>query len=348
VDERRDVIVIGASAGGIEALIQVVAALPANLPAAVFVVLHVSPYAPSRLPAILTREGALPAAHAEDGEPIVAGRIYVAPPDHHLLVRAGHVHLASGPKEEGSRPAANPLFRTAARTYGRRVAGVVLSGALADGTAGLLAIEQAGGLTIVQDPEDAAFPSMPLSAIRYVRVDHVLAAAGIGALVARLAGAGTGITADFTQKLADAPAEDAMGESDDARERGPASGFTCPECSGALWEEELGGFVQYRCRIDHVYSAEALLEAQVADADEVLTTSLTALEEAADLATRMETRATERGEPRMAGRYHRQAAELARRVRTVRQALSSAVGAGTLEYDLPRDTPRAGAPSPPA
>jgi two-component system, chemotaxis family, protein-glutamate methylesterase/glutaminase len=181
-------VVVGASAGGVEALTNLVGSLPAELPASVFVVLHVPATGSSALPDILTRHGPLPASHAKDGEPIEQRRIYVAPPDHHLLLRAGHVHLARGPRENGHRPAVDPLFRSAAREYATRVAGVVLSGALDDGTAGLLAIKSRGGIAIVQHPEEALYPGMPNNAIEHVEVDHVLPAAGIAETLRRLTG----------------------------------------------------------------------------------------------------------------------------------------------------------------
>jgi two-component system chemotaxis response regulator CheB len=183
----HDLVVVGASAGGVEALSTLVHSLPADLPAALFVVLHMPNGRTSFMAHILARAGKLQAAHAEDGERIVHERIYVAPPDRHLLIKRGHVHLVAGPKENGCRPAVDPLFRTAARAYGRRVVGVVLSGSLDDGTAGLLAIKMQGGVAIVQDPDEALFPGMPLSALENVDVDHRLPLKGIAAEVVRLA-----------------------------------------------------------------------------------------------------------------------------------------------------------------
>jgi two-component system chemotaxis response regulator CheB len=227
---RRDVIVVGASAGGVEALRSVVGGLPPDLPAAVLVVLHVPVGGAGALAAILKRAGSLPADTAADGEDLRPGRIYVAPPDHHLMVVPDRVVLSRGARENGHRPAIDPLFRSAATAFGPRVVGVILSGALDDGTAGLAAIVANGGAAIVQDPHDALHSSMPLSAIEYVRVDHVAAAAQIGALLALLTreelgtGTGTGTavgstTGEDTSELPQLSAAPAGGE---AAERGEA------------------------------------------------------------------------------------------------------------------------------
>jgi two-component system chemotaxis response regulator CheB len=171
---RRDIIVVGASAGGVEALQSLAGTLPADLPAAVFVVLHVAPRSKSFLPALLNAAGPLRASHASNGMSIEPGRIYVAPPDHHLIVERDHVQLGLGPRENHQRPCINVTFRSAAVAHGPRVAAVVLTGQLDDGTAGLWDVKRQGGVAIVQHPEEAAFPSMPLSALRDVEVDHVV------------------------------------------------------------------------------------------------------------------------------------------------------------------------------
>lgn len=184
---KRDIITIGASAGGVEALTQIVSKLPPTYPGTLFVTLHVSPSFPSKLPEILSRRSTLPAVHPADGERVRRGRIYVAPPDHHLLVERDVVRLYHGPSENRSRPAIDPLFRSAAESYSERVVGVLLSGMLYDGAAGLITIQRFGGVTIVQDPEEAAFTSMPLTAITRQQPDYILPLAQIGPTLLRLA-----------------------------------------------------------------------------------------------------------------------------------------------------------------
>ncbi|MEA2684913.1 MAG: two-component system, chemotaxis family, protein-glutamate methylesterase/glutaminase [Actinomycetota bacterium] len=181
----RRVVVLGASAGGVEALSTVVSGFPDDLPAAVLVVLHVAAKGTSVLPDILSRRGPLPATHAVDGERLYCGRIYVAPPDRHITVDRGAVRLSPGPKDNGVRPSIDTLFRSAANAFGPDVVAAVLTGTLDDGTAGLIAVTNGGGITIAQDPEDAAFPGMPASAVRVARPDFVLPAADIAAAVVR-------------------------------------------------------------------------------------------------------------------------------------------------------------------
>src|SRR5215207_239744 len=183
----HDIIVVGASAGGVEALSQLVASLPPDLPASVFIVLHIPAEGTSVLPRILNRAGPLPAIHPLDGQVIEKGHVYIAPPDHHLLIKQGYVELTRGPRDNGHRPSVDPLFRSAARAYGRRVVGVVLTGALDDGTAGLLAVGMRGGICVVQDPQDALYAGMPQSAIDNVEVDHVVPLAEMGELLMQLA-----------------------------------------------------------------------------------------------------------------------------------------------------------------
>lgn len=319
----HDIVVVGASAGGVEALVQLAGSLPADLPAAVFVVLHVPSTGTSALPDILSRQGRLPATHAKDGEPIENGRIYVAPPDHHLLLRTGHVHLARGPRENGHRPAVDPLFRSAAREYATRVIGVVLSGALDDGTAGLVAIKARRGLAVVQEPTDALYPGMPGSVLAHVEVDHVLPAASIGALLARLTKEPAG------EPPGPAPADmkvevDVEGFSLEAMEGehpGKPSGFSCPDCNGVLWEIQDGQLERFRCRVGHAWSPESLLTHQSEGLEAALWIALRSLEERAALARRLAEPARRRGHLITATRFEEQAAEAQQAARLISNLL---------------------------
>lgn len=292
----HDIIVIGASAGGVEAISAVVAQLPRDLRAVVLVVLHVS-RGRSVLPEILTRAGRLPAIHPNDGDRLEYGRIYVAPPDHHLTVESGKARVVHGPTENGCRPAIDPLFRSAARVYGPRVIGIVLTGALDDGTAGLAAIKEAGGLAVIQDPDEAFASSMPRSAAAFVAVDHVVPVGEIGLLIAGLTREEAGLHPAHTGAHMVAMEPDlgqpslALKESD---RPGKVSVFTCPECHGTLWEAEHGGIVRYRCRVGHVYSAESMLAAQTDSVDRALWTALRSMEERAALTHRLAERARAR------------------------------------------------------
>jgi two-component system, chemotaxis family, protein-glutamate methylesterase/glutaminase len=260
----HDIVVVGASAGGVEALAALARSLPADLPAAVFVVLHVPSTGSSALPDILSRHGPLPAAHVKDGEPIENGRIYVAPPDHHVLLRTGHVHLSRGPRENGHRPAVDPLFRSAAHQYASRVIGVVLSGALDDGTAGLTAVKSRGGLAVVQEPGDALYPGMPDSALEHVRVDHVVPTADMGALLARITAEPSpeapGSAPDHME--VEVQVEGFSLEAMEGERPGRPSGFSCPDCNGVLWEIQDGQLQRFRCRVGHAWSPESLLTQQ--------------------------------------------------------------------------------------
>lgn len=238
-DHGHDLIVMGASMDGIAAFIAIVASLPADLPAAVCIVQHASPDSPGYLAAILDGVGPLPATLAEDGEPLECGRLYVAPPDRHLLVQGHRLHLGRGPRENRTRPAIDPLFRTAAVAYRSRVIGVVLTGLLDDGAAGLHAVKRCGGLAVVQSPEDASFPSMPRAALDTVAADHVVPLAEMGALLGRLAGTPAPspppipddllLEVRLTERVMDL--RDA---SEGAQHLGEPVLDMCPECGGPL------------------------------------------------------------------------------------------------------------------
>jgi two-component system chemotaxis response regulator CheB len=288
----RDLIVVGASAGGVEALETLVAGLPADLPAAVIVVLHLAPGTPSVLPRILARAGPLPAVHARDGEPYETGRIYVAPPDHHLLVRDGRLRLIGGARENLHRPAVDPLFRSAAVARGPRVIGVVLTGALDDGTAGLSAVKRCGGVAVVQDPRDASYPSMPANALKNVAVDHCIPVSEMAGLLARLAG--EAVTGPAPPAPAAIQAEDCMIErqQDDEQvldEIGSRSTITCPECSGTLWELS-DDPVQFRCHVGHAYSPRTLMAQHTRRLEDALWAAIRSFEESASLSERVAAR----------------------------------------------------------
>jgi two-component system chemotaxis response regulator CheB len=292
----HDIVVIGASAGGVEALSTLVAELPPGLRAAIFVVLHLS-RGRSVLPEILTRAGRLPAAHPADGDRIEYGRIYVARPDHHLTLEEGIIRVVHGPTENGYRPAVDPLFRSAARVYGPRVVGAILTGALDDGTAGLAAVKEAGGVAIVQDPDEAFASSMPRSARAFVPVDHVLPVREIGGLIAGLANEQTGSrpAEQGPHVRAIEPDLEAPSIALDGSDRpGKVSVFTCPECHGTLWEADERGIVRFRCRVGHVYSPESMLSAQTDSVDRALWVALRSLEERAALTHRLSERARSR------------------------------------------------------
>src|SRR5690348_15223252 len=234
----RRIIVIGASAGGVEALTQIARDLPSDIDAALFVTIHFPPTSTSALPRILNRAGPLPAAHAMDGGLIEVGKIYIAPPDHHLLLFRGEMRLYRGPRENGNRPAVDPMFRSAALSFGPRVIGVILSGSLDDGTSGLLAIKRRGGRSVVQDPEDALFPSMPQSAIDHVAVDYVVKLDRMAALLNELAhqpsGAGITVATDDAAKEVEYSEADIDRISDADEHPGVLAPFGCPDCGGTL------------------------------------------------------------------------------------------------------------------
>lgn len=337
----HDIVVVGASAGGVEALSQLVQLLPPDLPAALFIVLHITPDHTSALPAILGRNGALTAATAVDGEPIRSGRIYIAPPDHHLLVKHGYVRVTLGPRENGHRPAIDPLFRTAARAYRERVVGVVLSGSLDDGTAGLAAIKQRGGVALVQDPATAMYSGMPRSAIESVDIDGVLPIPAIAARLTELARqpiVATGVANGEDPESADLEMESEMAELNlealqDFERPGRPSVYTCPECHGTLWELHEGDVMRFRCRVGHAYTARTLLTQQSDSLESALWAALRALEETADLRKRLAERFSRRGHAISAARFDRQSHEAQESAALVREVLMNgfAIGAGEEE-----------------
>lgn len=321
----RHIIVIGASAGGVEALNRLVPDLTSDIPAAIFVTLHFPPAGSSALPRILQRSGSLRAVHATDAQRLEEGTIYIAPPDHHLLIFRDQVRLYRGPRENGNRPAVDPMFRSAALSYGPRVIGAVLSGNLDDGTSGLLAIKRRGGVAVVQEPDEAMFPSMPQSAIEHVRVDHVVKLEQMGALLNELARRPAPReehpVPDDTRKETEYSEIDLTRIEDVAEHPGDLAPFGCPDCGGTLWELREGNLVRFRCRVGHAWTSEALLASQAETLDAALWTALRALEESASLSRELAERARSRGHDRLAERMTDHAILAERRASTIRDVL---------------------------
>ena len=323
---KKDIVVIGASAGGMGALETLVASLPTDLPAALFVVWHLAPGVKSVLPTVLNRAGPLPAANPKDGDAIRPGRIYVAPNDHHMLLERGYIRIAKGPKENRFRPAVDPLFRSAAYIYGSRVIGIVLSGALDDGTAGLWAIKLRGGTAIVQDPADAMHRSMPLSALENVEVDYKVPVAEIGALLGRLAREEAGPeprVADAERDKMDAEvkiAREVDPRLEDILQYGELSPFTCPDCHGVLSMFRDGRIVRFRCHTGHGVSAATLLESSTTQVEERLMDAMRALDETIMLLNQLGEEYVKQGNTAAAEHCFNRARDAYERSRPIRQA----------------------------
>jgi two-component system chemotaxis response regulator CheB len=307
----HNIVVIGASAGGVEALKAIVSHLPASFPATVFVVMHLPMNSPSVLPQILQRAGPLPAAFARHGEAIQQGHIYIAPPGHHLLIKRRYMRLVRGPKENRHRPSVDVLFRTAACAYGPRVVGVVLTGALDDGTIGLQAVKRRGGLAVVQAPHDALVPSMPRSALKSVKVDHCLPLAEIAPLLVQLA--------SYPTEKAPEGMEGNMAEPEHEELPEMASGFTCPDCHGALWELRDGELTRFRCRVGHAFSPDSLLEGQGEALEQALWSAIRGMEERGALMRQLGQRMRERGVLGTAARFDERAQEMEQQAALLRQ-----------------------------
>ena len=325
----RDTIVVGASAGGVEALRTLVAGLPADLPAVVLVVLHTPPTGVNALASILARATRLTVGGAGQETLLTPGTVGVARPDHHLVVAEGHVVLTRGPRENGHRPAVDVLFRSAARVRGRRVVGVVLSGSLDDGSAGLVAVRARGGVAVVQDPVDALFPGMPTNAIRAAHPEHVLPLAELPALLCRLVSESVEGPEPKPSELMDTEVAMAELEPDalQAPERpGEPAGLSCPDCHGTLFTIEEGGYVRYRCRVGHAWSSESLLAQSDAALEGALWIALRTLEEKVALVHQMSQRAGAGGQTISAERFGTQAREAGEAAELLRRMLESGAG----------------------
>ena len=313
----RNVVVIGASAGGLEGLMRIVRDLAPGLPSAFFVAMHVSPTGHSKLAEILGRISPYPTrAIVSDAEEIVEGRIYVATPDRHLLIEDGRVFASAAPRENHHRPSIDALFRSAAIAFGPRTVGVILSGTLDDGTAGLRWIKRGGGVALVQDPEEALFSGMPASAIANVSVDHVLRAEEIAAGIADAVTRGKGVA------VSDNGSVDDQGAPRDEAEHHPASDFVCPDCGGTLFEVGENEMMRFRCRVGHAYSPEALHAVQNRNLEEALWTAVRSLEEHADLSRRLAKWAHNSSLPIAETNFTSRADDAVRKAAVVRKALN--------------------------
>lgn len=288
-NQQHDLIVVGASAGGVEALTYLVQHLPTDLNASVMVVLHVYSQSPPVLAQILNSAGKLPASTAQDGEAIEKGRIYVAPPDYHLRLKPGYLQLTKGPRENHHRPAIDPLFRSAARAYKKRVIGVILTGMLDDGTAGLMAVKMQGGVAIVQDPDDAMYSGMPRSALENVEnIDYILPLSEIPSNLVNIVN--TRAEKPRKSNLESGIAQSNMEAEDSNTLPAKPSTFTCPDCGGSLWEFEEGKMLRFKCHVGHAFGTETLRALQSEDLEEALWSAARALQEKAMLSERMAAR----------------------------------------------------------
>ena len=326
--EKRNIIVIGASSGGYEVLRTIVRSLPPGIDAAIFIVWHMAPNIRGILPTVLNDENTIFAAHAVDNEEIKMNRIYVASPDHHLLVEGGRVRITHGPKENRFRPAVDPLFRSAAYAYRNRVIGVVLSGALDDGTAGLWAIKNYGGMAVVQDPNDAEVPSMPENAIREVAVDYIMPASGIADLLVRLSNEEVEVNTQPMQDDEKTKVEVKIAAEDSAfnagvMQLGELSPFTCPECHGVLTLLKDGNITRYRCHTGHAFSTDSLLAAVTEKMEDSMYSAIRSIEEGVMLLNHIGDHLAEANQPKLAALYFRKAKDANERAALIRKAVLS-------------------------
>jgi two-component system chemotaxis response regulator CheB len=325
-----EVVVVGASAGGVEALQRMLGSIPPDLGASVLVVLHMPPTGGEALAAILDRAGPLPAAIAIDREPLAPGRVYVAAGGRHLLVEGTRLRAVRGPRENGHRPAVDPLFRSTARHWGKRAVGVVLSGTLSDGTAGLASIRRSGGIAVVQEPGDALYDGMPRHAIEQAGADHVVPAGKIGSLLGELCVQSTDLTPGRFPLSFDGE-EPVMQQP--VRHR--PSEWACPDCGGVLWEaSEDDEMLWFKCRVGHAWSPVDLLANQSSQVETALWVALRSLEDRVALSCRLAARAEETGRSVMAARHRDDVEELEQSAQLLRSLLAGTPGdAGVKQQD---------------
>lgn len=320
---NRDILAIGTSAGGFEALRFLVREFSHDFPASVIVVIHLSSQFRSALDAILTQEGPLPASFAEDGEKLRRGHIYIAPPERHLLVQSEGLRLGLGPRENNARPAIDPLFRSAALCRGPRAIGAVLTGTLGDGAAGLSALKQFGGITVVQDPRDATFPEMPTAALNYSKPNHVVSLAAMPALFDKLVRESAGRPVPITEALEYEVnlASGGRGTMSEMDRIGQRSVLTCPDCHGIMWEINEGELTRYRCHVGHAYSAELMSVALDENFRRAFGSALRALDERLALVRNLERQASSSGRAQLAKIWAGKAREFEEVAKVIRDSI---------------------------
>jgi len=327
LDEKQHIIVIGASSGGFGALKTIAKKLPADFAPPIMVVWHMSPDVRSVLPDALNKISPVSAAHARNMEDLVPNRIYVAPPDRHMILDDDKIRVTRGPKENRFRPAIDPLFRSAAYAYGNRVIGVILSGGLDDGTAGLWTIKHYGGITIVQDPSDAEVPSMPENALREVKIDHSLPVAEIGALLIRLAEQPVSKNSVVVNDEQTRKEIEIAGEHDTVQKNflgfGKLTPYTCPECQGVLSRLQNENIIRYRCHTGHAFSADSLLTAIGEKIEDSMYNAIRGIHESIILLNHLGDHYAEANNPKLAALYFKKAQEAAQHAETIRQAALS-------------------------
>lgn len=322
----HDIVVVGASAGGVPAIKEILRGLPADFPAAVFVVMHVPPQLPSFLAQVLEKAGPLPVNAVHGPVTFRPGHVYVAPPDHHLIVEKTAARIVRGPRENWHRPSVDVLFRSAASALGPRVIGVVLTGFLDDGAAGLAAIHREGGLTIVQDPKDALFPDMPLNALEAVQVDYCVplsqVASTIVTAVQRPRGARPGGEVSEEVAIETEIASEHMNGRDALEKVGAPSTFTCPECQGPLWELRDGELLRFRCQVGHALSADSMLNGQQDVVERALWVALGAIQSRVALWDRIAERMTSPHLQQLSKHYRAKKDEAQRDLEALRSILT--------------------------
>jgi two-component system, chemotaxis family, protein-glutamate methylesterase/glutaminase len=320
---NRDIIAIGTSAGGVEALLYIAKRLPRDFPACILVTIHLSRQARSSLDDILSQNGPLPAKFASRGEVVKKGHIYLAPPDHHLLLDTNHILLGEGPRENNARPAIDPMLRSVAVCCGPRAVGVVLTGTLGDGASGLWALGQCSGSTVVQDPQDAAFAEMPMTAVSRAGPHHIVTLADMPRLLESLAHQAIGMpvvvprSIKYEVEIAKG-GQYAMNEMDNIGQR---SVLACPDCGGVMWEIDEGELVRYRCHVGHTYAAELMSVALDENLRRALASAQRALEERVALAHKLQRQAVASGHRLLAETWAQKAQEFERETKIIRESV---------------------------